>query len=114
LVYVFAETPEGAKLMVPEVEKGPPVRPGPVLTEVTVPAFRFVTVATPPTVDTEMPEPAATLITPAFVIVTLPVLALTLMPVPAKIPVTPPPPPPEEVMMAVTGSTLSPEPTVIG
>ena len=114
MVYVFAETPEGSKLMVPDPVMGPPVRPGPVEMDVTVPPLRFVIVAIPAAVDTEMPDPAATLMTPAFVTATLPVLALTLMPGPAEMLVTPPPPPPEAVMIAVIGSTLSPEPTVSG
>jgi hypothetical protein len=100
--------------MVPIEVMEPPVRPAPVLILVTVPLFGLVIVETPPTVDTEIPDPATMLVIPVFEIVTLPVLAVTLIPGPAAILVTPEPPPPEEVKIDVIGLKFRPEPIAIG
>jgi hypothetical protein len=89
-----------ARLMVPLVVMGPPVRPAPVLIPVTVPMqlLVLVIVTAPAELEREMPAPAVKAVTPVLLTVTFPVFPLTLMPDPAKMPVTAPPPPPEEVM----------------
>jgi hypothetical protein len=106
-------TPVLGRLIVPEVVIMPPASPVPAATEVTVPVPVFEMVMFPAFDERLTPNPAVRLRTPELVTVTLPVLLLTLMPTPAKTPVTAPPPP-MEVRVAVAGLTLSPAPTISG
>jgi hypothetical protein len=80
---------------------GPPVRPGPVLTKVTVPRDVAVRVIFPVLPEMLIPAPAVRLRTPVFEIVTLPVAPLTPIPDPATMLFTPPPPPEELIVPAL-------------
>jgi hypothetical protein len=113
LVYVFAITPEVASAIVPETVMMPPVRPVPAVILVTVPRLVALIVTVPEEPEILIPVPAMRLVTPVLVTVTLPVELLTEIPGPAAMVLTPPPPP-VEVKTAVAGSTLSPAPTVSG
>ena len=90
---VYAATPVVVRDSVPTPVMGPPVRPAPALTCVTVPLpppeAILVIVKVPPTLDTLMPVPATMLVTPALLTVMIPVLAVRDMPVPANRDVTP-------------------------
>jgi hypothetical protein len=92
-------TPDATREIDPVEVMGPPARPGPVLTKVTVPTVVAVTVIFPVLPEMLMPDPAVRLRTPLFVIVTLPVALLTPIPIPAIILFTAPPPPPEELIV---------------
>ena len=79
---------------VPEVVMGPPVRPVPLLTVVTVPVPPVAEIVIFPVfVFREMPVPAVRERTPVLVTVTLPVVTFTEMPVPGLTLETAPPPP---------------------
>ena len=103
-----------ARAIVPVVVIGPPVSPVPVRIPVTVPVLVLVIRTDPAEPEREIPGPAAKAVTPVLLTVTFPVFPLRLIPVPAKMPVTAPPPPPVEDITADKGSTLRPEPTLIG
>jgi hypothetical protein len=81
--------------MVPLVVTVPPLRPVPAVTEVTVPVVRDDTVIVPVLPLSEIPGPAAKLVTPALVMVTLPVGPETLIPTPGRMERTLPAPPVE-------------------
>ncbi len=98
-----------ARAIVPLVVIGPPVRPRPVVIDVTVPAAADEIVIAPVLPERETPAPAIRLVTPAFVTVTLPVGPETDIPAPAIIVFTPPPPPVEEIVPSWL--TLRPAPT---
>jgi hypothetical protein len=86
----------------------PPFRPAPAVTLVTVPRPVAEIVTAPVVPDRMILLPALRLVTPELEIVTLPVLALTLIPAPENTPLTDPPPPEESTPSALTES---PEPS---
>jgi hypothetical protein len=112
--YTPAVAPVGARAIVPVVLMNPPERPDPTVIPVTVPFVVEQMVTAPVLAERLIPEPASKLVTPVLHTVTLPVVLLTAMAVPALTLVTAPPPPPVEQMYAVALFTQSPVPTIRG
>jgi hypothetical protein len=112
LVYVPGVTAVFASAIVPETVIGPPVKPAPVETVVTVPRAIADRVTVPVPAEAEIPGPGTMLVTPVFEIVTLPVGPDNPMPSPATRVFTPPPPPTDEI--TPNWSTLRPAPTIRG
>jgi hypothetical protein len=101
-------TPVLVRDRVPEVVMGPPVKPVPLFTVVTVPVPPDAEMVMEPVLaDRVIPVPAVMLVTPVLVMVTLPVFPLTEIPVPAKMPETAPPPP--VTVIRPSGPTVIPE-----
>lgn len=108
------------KAIVPAVVIGPPVRPAPVATEVTVPVEALagavlVMTRLPPDPEMLMPVLAVIDLIPVLVTVTTPpTFGETKMPLPARIVLTPPPPLPPALMVPVELSIKIPPPTIRG